>query len=277
MAGSGNKSGTETGSQNQNESMKARLVIRDSRAPFPGRAAGAVALVSTVGFLCLAKVAGGETTVTAAGAPVAPKVDPPRTTLEFPANPGAQDIFRARVFEEPLVPIGGEPGAAENAALAAALLGYAKRNGPDDFSSLVGFLEKHPNSPWRAALLTGLGFEYYTTAHYSLALEAWSKALEGVNEARDVRGRIVLARATEELALLYARLGRMTELEALLKSTGGQTAPGASEKVNLAREALSMMQNRPEISFRCGPLALQSILRSDQSLLKSSPTNAMME
>ncbi len=75
-----------------------------------------------------------------------PKVSPPKTGLEFSANPTTQEIFRARVFEEPLVPIGGEPDAAENAALAAALLGYAKRSGPDDFASLTGFLEKHPKS-----------------------------------------------------------------------------------------------------------------------------------
>ena len=37
------------------------------------------------------------------------------------------------------------------------------------------------------------------------------------------------------------------------------------------------MQNKPEISFKCGPYALQQILLSDQRLLASSPTNAMME
>src|SRR6266567_1080866 len=77
-----------------------------------------------------------------------PHVEPPKTTLEFSASPTAQEIFRARVFEEPLVPVGGEPNAAENAALAAALVGYSKRTGPDDFSSLTGFLETHPKSPW---------------------------------------------------------------------------------------------------------------------------------
>jgi RHS repeat-associated protein len=207
-----------------------------------------------------------------------PKVDPPQTGLHFASStPSTAEISRARVFEEPLIPIGGEPSLVENGALAAALLRYAERTSPDDFASLTDFLVQHPKSPWRATLFAGLGFEYYTTAHYSLALEAWSKALAGATEAKDTSGSIILARAAEELALLYARLGRMTELEALLKSTGWQTAPGASEKVNLAREALWMMQNRPEVSFRCGPLALQSILRSDQSLLTSAPTNAMME
>src|SRR5687767_4487707 len=80
-----------------------------------------------------------------------PKVEPPRSGLAFSAQPTVQEISRAGAFQEPLVPIGGQPGADENAALASALLGYAKRSGPDDFASLTAFLEKYPNSPWRAA------------------------------------------------------------------------------------------------------------------------------
>ena len=48
-----------------------------------------------------------------------------------------------------------------------------------------------------------------------------------------------------------------------------------------------MMQNKPGVSFKCGPYALQRILLSDQRLLPPSPgsgatgtafpTNAMME
>ncbi len=87
-----------------------------------------------------------------------PKVTPPKSGLEFSAHPTTQEISRARVFEEPLMPIGGEPSAEENADLAGALLSYANRSGPDDFASLTGFLHKHPQSPWRAAVLTGLGF-----------------------------------------------------------------------------------------------------------------------
>ncbi|MCW5554807.1 MAG: hypothetical protein KIS67_21920 [Verrucomicrobiae bacterium] len=200
-----------------------------------------------------------------------PKVSPPTSGLKFSAQPTAQEIFRARVFEEPLVPIGGEPGAEENAALAAALLGYAERGGSDDFSSLTGFLEKHPQSPWRAALLTGLGAEYYNTAHYSLALEAWRKALTQHHGATNVEGIIVLARATESLASLLARLGRMTELETLLKPFGDH----GSERINQARDALWMMRHQPEVSFRCGPLALHSILRSDAKLLSLCGTNAL--
>jgi hypothetical protein len=75
-----------------------------------------------------------------------PQVTPPKKELECSANPTRDEILRARVFKEPLVQIGGEPSAEENAALAAALLGYAKRSGPDDFASLTSFLEQHPKT-----------------------------------------------------------------------------------------------------------------------------------
>jgi RHS repeat-associated protein len=207
-----------------------------------------------------------------------PHVQPLGTRLQFSDNPTTPEIFRARVFEEPLVPIGGEPSAGENAALATALLGYAKRSGPDDFSSLTEFLEKHPKSAWRAALLTDLGLEYYNTAHYSLALEAWQKAWTLARDAADIKGKAIADRAGGELAFMYARLGRMTELEALLKSVESRAFVGAAtEKITGAREGLWNMQNRPEISFKCGPYALQRILLSDQRLLTSSPANAMVE
>jgi YD repeat-containing protein len=189
-----------------------------------------------------------------------PAVEPPKTGLGFPANPTVQELSRARVFEEPLVPIGGEPTPAENAALAAALLGYAKRSGPDDFASLTGFLEDHPQSPWGAALLTCLGLECYNTAHYSLALGAWRQAWSRAKDVRDARENAIISRAVSELAYMYARLGRMTELETLLESVEGRMFfEGDTEKIGGAREALWMMNYRPEVSFRCGPLALHSI------------------
>jgi hypothetical protein len=192
-----------------------------------------------------------------------PPFEPPGTELEFSVSPTAQEFFHARIFEEPLVPIGGEPGEGGNSALASALLQYSRRSGPDDFTSLTSFLENHPRSPWRAALLTGLGLEYYNTAYYSRALEAWEEAWVLGQKATDARGKFLADRTVCELASLYSRLGRMKQLEALLKSVEPRVfLGGAAERINLAREALSMMQHQPGISFRCGPLALQSIQRS---------------
>ncbi len=51
-------------------------------------------------------------------------------SLVFPASPTAEDIFRARIFEEPLVPMGAEPTPAENADFAAALDGLRRMRRP---------------------------------------------------------------------------------------------------------------------------------------------------
>jgi hypothetical protein len=103
----------------------------------------------------------------------------------FSPNPTAQDIFLSRLFEEPLVPVGADPTPAENAALAAALQGYSKRSGPDDFSSLTGSLETYPQCPWNAALLTNLGLDYYHMGHYSKTLEIWTQAWHLARVATD--------------------------------------------------------------------------------------------
>jgi len=180
----------------------------------------------------------------------------PSESLHFSSNPSVAEISRARVFEEPLVPIGGTPGQEESLELAAALSSYADRNGPDDFGALTQFLNKHPKSHWNASLLTGLGLEYYNTAHYSLALDAWKQAWAHASEPRQLPELLVMNRAAAELAGLYSRLGRMDELEAHLKSVEGRFFLDTSaQKINSARDGLWMMKNRPEVSFRCGALA----------------------
>jgi len=192
-----------------------------------------------------------------------PRVEPPKLGLDFSAKPTTQEIFRARVFEEPLVPIGGEPTADENASMATALRGYSKRTSQDDFSSLTGFLAKHPQSPWRAALLVNLGLEYYNTAHYSLTLPAWSEAWQLAKDATEANGKAIADRAVGELAYMFARLGRVAELEALLKSVDGRPLTGpATERISGARGGLWTMRNDPGIAFCCGPMALQRIKHS---------------
>jgi RHS repeat-associated protein len=188
------------------------------------------------------------------------------------SSPTPQEIFMTRFFEEPLVPIGADPTRAENAALAAALEGYSKRSGPDDFSSLTGFLETHPKSPWNTALLTDLGLEYYNTGHYSKALKAWRQAWEFAKTATSRCGKALADRAFGEVVHMLARLGRIAELDAALKSVEGRTFGGpATERIAGACEGLWNMRNRPEISFLCGPLALQRIM------LSIDPDNAAVD
>lgn len=158
------------------------------------------------------------------------------------------------------MPVDGQPSAEENAALARALQAYAKRTSSDDFTPLRAFLGRYRKSPWRAALLTNLGLEYYQTARYSRALEAWEEAWKIAQNATDPQGKAIGDRALGELAYMYARVGRMKELDALLKSVEGRVLRGpATERIAGAREGLWNMNHRPEIAFRCGPLALHRI------------------
>ena len=158
------------------------------------------------------------------------------------------------------MPIGAEPSPDENAALAAALLGYSKRAGPDDFSALIAFLNTYSRSPWSAALLLNLGLEYLNTAAISKPAGMWRLSWDLAKTATDLMGKAVADRAVGELAYLYASLGRMAELDSLLTSLDGRAFSGpATERIAGAREGLRSMRIRPDIAFRCGPLALHRI------------------
>ena len=182
-------------------------------------------------------------------------------SLAFIDNPTTEDIFRARIFEEPLVPMGAEPTPGENADFAAALTAFAECGAPDDFSALTEFLDAHPRSPWNGALLTNLGLIYYRRGYYSRALQAWESASAVAMIVTDPAQKPLADRAIGELAYLLAKIGRVSELDALLQSVEHRGFCGpATEKIGGARAGLAEMRNRPEVSFRCGPLALHRIM-----------------
>lgn len=189
---------------------------------------------------------------------------PDRGVAALAAAQSTQDLVQARVFDEPLIPL-GEPAAGENGALASALRAFALRTVRDDFSSLTEFLGAHPASAWSMTLEASLGQEFYHVGLYSKAIESWQRAWQLGKSATEELPRSTAHRAASELARMYARLGRMAELRALLRELDGRPFHGASQR-NLAsaREGLWTMENRPEVAFRCGPLALDSICRATE-------------
>jgi RHS repeat-associated protein len=201
--------------------------------------------------------------------------------LHFSANPTESEIFNARVFDEPLIPVGVKSTPLENQALATALEAYAARTNYDDFSGLTDFLDRFPQSSWRNSLLLDLGAEYYNTGHYSKALDAWERAWENWKQSDDPKGKAQADRALGELARIYSKLGRMTQLSNLLDSVSSRslTGPG-TQLMHAAHQALWMMQHRPGVSFRCGPMALDSIqtqltghaLSLDSAIMRSKST-----
>jgi RHS repeat-associated protein len=157
--------------------------------------------------------------------------------------------------------MGAEPTAQENAAFAAALIRYAECDDPDDFSALTAFLDAHPGSPWAGGLLTNLGLVYYRRGYYSRALQVWSSACALAMPITDPAQRPLADRAVGELAYMLAKVGRVSELDTLLKAVADRGFCGpATEKIAAARAGLAEMRTRPEVSFRCGPLALHRIM-----------------
>ena len=103
---------------------------------------------------CCPGASAADTPVTTAVMPVValsgevnrtiPEGAPPAAAWAIPENPTADDIFRSRLFEEPLVPIGGNPSAAENAALGAALAAHTR----NDRRSPSGGQDAPSDSAW---------------------------------------------------------------------------------------------------------------------------------
>ncbi len=179
----------------------------------------------------------------------------------FSHEPTPEDIFDAHLFEEPLVPVGGDPTPAENVALTKALTAYANRSGVDDFTSLTGFLERYPTMRLerRAAdesrtriLQHGPLFE--NTVGMGTGVEPRQSGDRPERQSHSGPGG---GRAGIHVC---ASRTRWRNFDALLQSVEGRVFSGpATERMTGAREGLWNMENRPEIAFRCGPFALHRI------------------
>src|SRR5580658_2321458 len=192
---------------------------------------------------------------------IIPAHSEPSPFLSLPDQPTDQDIQQVRLFSEPLLPIGREPTAQENRNLARTLEAYSQRGIGDDLSALEQFVAGSPDSPWVASLMFNMGMEYYRTGWYSKALACWEKAWPMMESSTDRSVKPLADRAVGELALMYARIGRMADLSALLDSIKGRVLIGPGQgKVRSAQQGLGTMRRNPEIAFRCGPCALDSII-----------------
>ena len=178
----------------------------------------------------------------------------------FASAPSDAEIFGARVFEEPLVPI-GTTSPSENRALAGQLEVYLASGGGERLAPIEQFLAMHPRSAWRASLLGNVGVVHRRTGRISRALDAWAEAWSLSKGATDTLGRAVADRALGEYAGLLARLGRTDALQSLLKETAERPVGGsAAEKLVHAKDGLALMRTRPDLAFRCGPMALGRVL-----------------
>ncbi len=218
-----------------------------------------------VAILFCAGLLGIAQTPPVPGQPVAPVLvtpteGPVATNLTFSASPTVAEIMSARVFEEPLVPMWGEPSAAENQALANALILFSQRERTDDFSALEAFLNSQVSYNWYPAVSYAIGWEYYHTGYFSKTLQAWENAWWYAEFDWEPRSKELGDRILGELARMHSRIGGFERVEELLAAADERPLTGhGAECIAGAKQALWLMKNRPEVSFRCGPLALASI------------------
>lgn len=168
------------------------------------------------------------------------------------------------LFEEPIVPLGGMPGRAENEALQEAVAAFEARGEAEDFSAFEAFLRDHPQSPWAASLWNSLGLGYRRAGYTLLSERAWQRAWRMTRNVRSGPGRAVAERSGSELALLYARLGRREALARLLDELGspGGFRGASGDRVVAARLALEFMTARPGEALACGPIGLTLIAQA---------------
>lgn len=190
-----------------------------------------------------------------------PQVEPAPAFPLFPETPTVADMFRARVFGEPLVPVGGTPDPLENRDLAAAVMKFLKNEDAERAEPITSFLRDHPESPWSASLLTNLGIAYNHAGRFTKAdevlREAWTRSKDGTGE--NERG--VAGRAIAELFSLHAQFGHVDELEALIAEVGDRPLPGAAqERLHQARTTVWGLREHHERAVPSGPLALQMLM-----------------
>jgi hypothetical protein len=169
-----------------------------------------------------------------------------------------EQIGNCRLFAGPLLPI-GQPAAADNRDLQAALTAFSKTN-EADFSVLKHFLDTHPHSAWRASLLNELGMYFKQQGYFTRALGAWHEAWDLTSQTNLESSQLIADQAGADYVELAAAVGQTDALEAMLKEfKDHQFSAVTQDKVAEARQALAFMRNKPALMYTCGPQALGRI------------------
>lgn len=190
-----------------------------------------------------------------------PTVSPPVRGLLLGEKPTREEIGACRNFSVRLAPVGSEPSAADTEQLVAAVRRSFSIPERPDIEPLAEFARQFPSNPWVPAVLVNVGLARYSTGWFSTSMDAYDSAWRIAKSGTDPDSRRIADRAFAELMKMNARVGRQEVLEALF--TEIKDRPLHHEAAGMVREsysALATMKERPEISFRCGPLALGRIL-----------------
>lgn len=182
---------------------------------------------------------------------------------QFTAAPTAEEFYHVRLFAQPLVPAGSTTPT-ENVDLARTLQSFA--GNPGDLTPLLAFLEQHPASAWKPALLLNLGNSWRRTGFMTRALRAWEEAWTLTKDSSDLHVQVLADSVIAELVKLRAWIGPVERLTPLLDEIHGRSLRGSAKQVvDDARTARSTIESNPEAVYRCGPGAVREIMWATQS------------
>jgi len=196
------------------------------------------------------------------------------TVIKFtlPANPTTQDLRLARLFNEPLFPVGGKASSADDAALATALLAFSQKR---DRKVMEDYIAGNQQSPWLASVLVDVGLIEFQDGYFTTAINDYQQAWNlGKNETDKV-GKLVIDRAVAELIKMYCRVGQTQKAESLLSQV--QKRPFRGMVANMMHDSIQatrLMDHQPKDCFKCGPYALWNIAIS-QHLNTAAATKLM--
>ncbi len=190
-----------------------------------------------------------------------PKVEPVPLRPVFSDPPKDEEFFRARVFGEPFVPIGGPTSVEENRAFARALLAFHAAGDNEEVTALGLFLNDHPRTAWRASLVANLGSHYSRTGYYSRALATLTEAWNLAKGAPEPLARAIADHALGELLDLHGKFGQVEKLEGLIAESKDRDLHGdAVEKASNARRAIYILREKHEEAFASGAVAVDRYL-----------------
>lgn len=189
-----------------------------------------------------------------------PQVDPPPQYPTFSPIPTDEELTRARVFGEPLIPEAGETNPAENQALAQAIRTYLYGGDSEALEPLEGVVTSFPQSRWRVAVQANVGSWYRRKGYFTRAqrnlTEAWR-----LGKSSDTEGVRRLAEfAAGELMLIHMQFGQVDPLEALTAEFEGRELSGRiTETLYMARATVWGLRNDHEKAIPSGSVALERI------------------
>lgn len=208
-----------------------------------------------------------------------PRVQPPPRELRFSAFPGDAEISRASVFPVPLTNVNPAASWRENRALARALEGYRRASSPEDLSAFGDFLADYPQSGWKASLLGNMGLVFRRAGRFQRGIDAFEEAWKLTRSSATPAGHAIGNWAAGELAQMHSHLGDRGRIAELLQEVRGRSVMGpATEQLQIAKEALLRSESHPEHEYRCGPMAIASLLsaagREVPAALLETPASA---